>query len=51
MKSIFEEMGGTYRWQGYYRIPNIELPEQEEYQLSKYGHIPVSTPSYQSWQV
>ncbi|WP_220413851.1 TnpV protein [Holdemanella biformis] len=51
MKSIFEEMGGTYRWQGDYRIPNIELPEQEEYQLSKYGHIPVSTPSYQSWQV
>ncbi len=29
MKSIFEEMGGTYRWQGDYLIPNIELPEQE----------------------
>ena len=28
MKSIFEEMGGTYRWQGDYRILNIELPEQ-----------------------
>ena len=29
MKSIFEEMGGTYRWEDDYRIPNIELPEQE----------------------
>lgn len=29
MKSIFEEMGGTYRWQGDYLISNIELPEQE----------------------
>ncbi len=39
MKSIFEEMGGTYRWEGDYRIPNIELPEQEEYQLGKYGRL------------
>ena len=39
MKSIFEEMGGTYRWAGDYRIPNIELPEQEEYQLGKYGRL------------
>lgn len=37
MKSIFEGMGGTYRQEGDYLIPNIKLPEQEEYQLGKYG--------------
>ena len=39
MKSIFEEMGGTYRWKGDYHILNIELPEQKEYQLGKYGRL------------
>ncbi len=28
-KSIFEEMGGTYRQEGDYLIPNITLPEQQ----------------------
>ncbi len=28
-KSIFEEMGGTYRKEGDYLIPNITLPEQQ----------------------
>ncbi len=28
-KSIFEEMGGTYRREGDYLIPNITLPEQQ----------------------
>ena len=37
MKSIFVEMGGIYRQEGDYLIPNIKLPEQEEYQLGKYG--------------
>lgn len=27
MKSLFEEMGGTYRWEGDYLIPNLDLPE------------------------
>ena len=27
MKTIFEEMGGTYRQVGYYFIPNITLPD------------------------
>ena len=27
MKSIFEEMGGTYRQVGDYFIPNLALPE------------------------
>ena len=39
MKSIFEEMGGTYRQERDYLIPNIKLPEQEEYQLGKYGRM------------
>ena len=39
MKSIFEEMGGTYRREGDYFIPNLELPETEHYQIEKYGHL------------
>ena len=39
MKSIFEEMGGTYRREGDYLIPNLELPETEHYQIGKYGHL------------
>ena len=39
MKSIFEEIGGIYRQEGDYLIPNIKLPEQEEYQLGKYGQM------------
>ena len=37
MKSIFEEMGGTYRQEGDYLIPNLSLPDEPEYQISKYG--------------
>lgn len=33
MKTIFEEMGGTYRQVGYYFIPNITLPDDGEYQI------------------
>ena len=39
MKSIFEEMGGTYRQEGDYLIPNLELPDTEHYQIGKYGHL------------
>ena len=39
MKSVFEEMGGTYRREGNYLIPNLELPETEHYQIGKYGHL------------
>ena len=39
MKSIFEEMGGTYRQVGYYFIPNITLPDDGEYQIGKYGRM------------
>lgn len=39
MKSIFEEMGGTYRQEGDYFIPNLILPDTGEYQSGKYGRM------------
>lgn len=39
MKTIFEEMGGTYRQVGYYFIPNITLPDDGEYQIGKYERM------------
>ena len=39
MKTIFEEMGGTYRQVGDYFIPNITLLDDGEYQISKYGRM------------
>ena len=37
MKSIFEQMGGTYHQEGDYLIPNLSLPDESEYQIGKYG--------------
>lgn len=37
MKSIFEEIGGTYRQVGDYFIPNLVLPDDGNYQIGKYG--------------
>ena len=39
MKSLFEEMGCTYRQEGDYLIPNITLPDDGEYQIGKYGRM------------
>ena len=39
MKSIFEQMGGTYTKVGDYYIPNIELPTQKTYSIGKYGRL------------
>ena len=39
MKSVFEKMGGTYRREGDYLIPNLELPDTDHYQIGKYGHL------------
>ena len=39
MKSIFEEMGGTYRQVGDYLIPNLVLPDTGDYQIGKYGRM------------
>ncbi len=30
MKSLFEKMGGTYRQEGDYLIPNLALPDEPE---------------------
>ena len=39
MKSLFEQMGGTYRQEGDYLIPNLSLPDEPDYQIGKYGRI------------
>ena len=38
MKSLYEELGGTYRQVGDYFIPDIELPERN-YKIGKYGRM------------
>ena len=37
MKSIFEQIGGTYTMQGDYRLPNLALPAEEERPIGIYG--------------
>ena len=39
MKSLFEEMGDTYRQVGDYFIPNLVLPDDGNYQIGKYGRL------------
>ena len=39
MKSLFEEMGGTYRQDGDYLIPNLALPNDGDYEIGKYGRM------------
>ena len=39
MKSIFEQMGGTYRREGDYLIPNLTLPDTGDNQIGKYGRM------------
>ena len=39
MKSLFEEMGGTYRQEGDYLIPNLALPDNGNYEIGKYGRM------------
>ena len=39
MKSLFEQMGGTYRQEGDYLIPNLLLPDMGDYQIGKYGRM------------
>lgn len=38
MKSLYEELGSTYRQVGDYLIPDIELPERN-YEIGKYGRM------------
>ncbi len=37
MKSVFEQMGGTYSQQGDYLIPNITLPNAENQPIGIWG--------------
>jgi hypothetical protein len=36
---MFEEMGGTYRQEGDYLIPNLTLPDASDYEIGKYGRM------------
>ncbi len=35
--TLFEQLGGTYTQQGDYRLPNVKLPEQEDYEIGIWG--------------
>ncbi len=37
MKSLFEQMGGTYRQEGDYLIPNLYLPDEPDYRSASMG--------------
>ena len=37
MKSLFEQIGGTYTKQGDYRLPNLTLPAEEERPIGVWG--------------
>ncbi len=39
MKSLYERMGGTYRQEGDYFVPNLALPDAGTYRPGKYGHM------------
>lgn len=39
MKSLYERMGGTYRQEGDYFIPNLVLPDTGAYRLGKYSRM------------
>ena len=39
MRSLFEELGGTYRQVGDYFIPNLALPDTGSHQIGKYGRM------------
>lgn len=39
MKSIFEQNGGTYTKVGDYYIPNISVPDTNNYTIGKYGRL------------
>ena len=39
MKTLYEKLGGTYREENGRLITKIELPEQTNYQIGKYGQF------------
>ncbi len=39
MKTLYENLGGTYREENGVFLPNLELPEQPEINIGKYGQM------------
>ena len=39
MKTLYETLGGTYREESGRLVPELELPEQTNYQIGKYGQF------------
>ena len=39
MKTLYEDLGGTYHEENGHLIPNVTLPEQTDYQIGKYGRM------------
>ena len=39
MNPLFEQMGGTYRREGDFLIPNLVLPDTGDYQIGKYWRM------------
>ena len=39
MKTLYEQLGGTYREENGRLIPKIKLPEQNDYQIGKDGRM------------
>ena len=39
MKTLYENLGGTYHEENGHLIPNVALPEQTDYQIGKYGRM------------
>ena len=37
--NLYEKLGGTYHEENGHLIPDIALPEQADYQISKYGRM------------
>lgn len=37
MKSLFEQIGGTYREENGYLIPNLTIPDEEQKEVSVWG--------------
>ena len=38
-ENLYETLGGTYREENGYLIPDIALPEHTDYQIGKYGRM------------
>ena len=39
MKTLYENLGGTYHEENGHLIPNVTLPEQNDFQIGKYGRM------------